>query len=328
MKINQRKAGVILSYAGQLTKILISIIYTPIMLRLLGQSEYGLYQLVYSVVSYLSLLSLGFSSSYMRFYSRNKAQRDEDGVARLNGMFLLIFTSLSIVCVLCGCVMLGNIKGIFGSGLTDSEYSTARILMALLVVNLALTFPNSVFSCAITAHEKFLFQKFLILLQNVCKKRGNPSGRYCKGCVRAGITASTSRTEERSCISMSELERIIHDDSNDLDYILVGEIYLPLIAVPEEKRDIGFYGSLHRNYLKDYKSGLYSYLTLTGKLWTYLADLNEQCVERRDFLMNQIMKQEGISEELKTRDQMEWIRQANNVRSRVDEIILNELVYV
>ena len=127
---------------------------------------------------------------------------------------------------------------------------------------------------------------------------------------------------------MSKLERIVHDDSNGLDYILVGEIYLPLIAVPEEKRDIGFYGSLHRNYLKDYKSGLYSYLTLTGKLWTYLADLNEQCVERRDFLMNQIMEQEGITEELKSRDQMEWVRQANNVRSRVDEIILSELVYV
>ena len=74
---------------------------------------------------------------------------------------------------------------------------------------------------------------------------------------------------------MSELERIIHDNSNGLDYILVGEIYLPLIAVPEEKRDIGFYGSLHRNYLKDYKSGLYSYLTLTGNcisypVWDYL----------------------------------------------------------
>ena len=91
---------------------------------------------------------------------------------------------------------------------------------------------------------------------------------------------------------MSELERIIHDNSNGLDYILVGEIYLPLIAVSEEKRDIGFYGSLHRNYLKDYKGGLYSYLTLTS------------------------------------RDQMEWVRRANNVRSRVDEIILNELVYV
>ena len=127
---------------------------------------------------------------------------------------------------------------------------------------------------------------------------------------------------------MSKLERIVHDDSNGLDYILVGEIYLPLIAVPEEKREIGFYGSLHRNYLKDYKSGLYSYLTLSGKLWTYLADLNEQCLERRDFLMVQIMEQEGITEELKSRDQMEWVRRANNARSRVDEIILNELVYV
>ena len=138
---------------------------------------------------------------------------------------------------------------------------------------------------------------------------------------------------------MSKLERIVHDDSNGLDYILVGEIYLPLIAVPEEKREIGFYGSLHRNYLKDYKgglysylkdykSGLYSYLTLSGKLWTYLADLNEQCLERRDFLMEQIMEQEGITEELKSRDQMEWVRRANNARSRVDEIILNELVYV
>ena len=94
---------------------------------------------------------------------------------------------------------------------------------------------------------------------------------------------------------MSKLERIVHDDSNGLDYILVGEIYLPLIVVPEEKRDIGFYGSIHRNYLKDYKSGLYSYLTLTGKLWTYLADLNEQCIEYRDFLMNQMMEQEDNS---------------------------------
>ena len=168
MRMNQRKVGVILSYAGQFTKIFISIIYTPIMLRLLGQSEYGLYQLVYSVVSYLSLLSLGFSSSYIRFYSRYKAQKDEDGVARLNGMFMLIFVSLSIVCILCGCAMLGNIRTIFGGGLTDSEYATAKILMMLLIVNLALTFPNSVFTCAITAHERFVFQKFLILLQNIC----------------------------------------------------------------------------------------------------------------------------------------------------------------
>lgn len=167
MKINQRKAGVILSYAGEIVKILVNLIYTPIMLRLLGQSEYGLYQLVYSVVSYLSLLSLGFGSSYLRFYSRYKAQKDENGVAKLNGMFMIIFCSISVICVLCGSVMIGNIRGIFGTGLTNAEYETARILMGMLIINLAMTFPNSVFNCSITANEKFLFQKFLILLQNI-----------------------------------------------------------------------------------------------------------------------------------------------------------------
>lgn len=167
MQINQRKAGVILSYTGEIVKILVNLVYTPIMLRLLGQSEYGLYQLVYSVVSYLSLLSLGFGSSYLRFYSRYKVQKDEDGVAKLNGMFMIIFCSISVICVLCGCVMIGNIRGIFGTGLTNAEYETARILMGMLIINLAMTFPNSVFNCCITAHEKFLFQKVLILLQNI-----------------------------------------------------------------------------------------------------------------------------------------------------------------
>ncbi|MBT9776249.1 oligosaccharide flippase family protein [Clostridium sp. MCC353] len=167
MQISQRKAGVILSYAGEVVKILVSIIYTPIMLRLLGQSEYGLYQLVYSVISYLSLLSLGFGSSYLRFYSRYKAQNDEEKIAKLNGMFMLIFCSISVICILCGIVMIGNIQSIFGTGLTNREYNTAKILMRLLVVNLAMTFPNSVFNCSITAHEKFLFQKLLILLQNI-----------------------------------------------------------------------------------------------------------------------------------------------------------------
>ncbi len=168
MKINQREIGVILSYGGQFVKILVGLIYTPIMLRLLGQSEYGLYQLVFSVVSYLSLFSLGFGSSYMRFYSRFQVQKDDIGIARLNGMFLIIFSFLSIVCIFCGSVMVNNIEVIFGTGLTVEEYNTARILMILLIINLALTFPNSVFNCSITANEKFLFQKLLILLQNLC----------------------------------------------------------------------------------------------------------------------------------------------------------------
>lgn len=167
MKINQRKAGVILSCAGEIVKILINLIYTPIMLRLLGQSEYGLYQLVYSIVSYLNLLSLGFGSSYLRFYSRYKAKRDEAGVAKLNGMFMIIFCSISMVCILCGIVMTRNIRSILGAGLTDGEYETAKVLVGLLIINLAITFLNSIFNCSITAHEKFLFQKLLILFQSL-----------------------------------------------------------------------------------------------------------------------------------------------------------------
>ncbi len=123
MKVNQRKAGVIISYVGQFIHILTGFIYTPVMLRLLGQSEYGLYQLVYSVVSYLSLLSLGFSASYMRFYAREKAEDNNDGVARLNGMFLLIFGAIAIICLLCGYVMLNNIIAYFSSDCAiDSKF--------------------------------------------------------------------------------------------------------------------------------------------------------------------------------------------------------------
>lgn len=167
MNINQRKSGVILSYAAQVIHILSGILYTPIMLRLLGQSEYGLYQLVYSVVAYLSLLSFGFSSSYMRFYSRYKAKNDYQEIARLNGMFMTIFLCISGICVLCGCVMIGNIEHIFADGLTAVEYPKARVLMSLMIINLALAFPNSVFDSFTSAHEQFFFQKMLMVLQNL-----------------------------------------------------------------------------------------------------------------------------------------------------------------
>lgn len=167
MHISQRKAGVILSYLSQIIQILSGLIYTPIMLRLLGQSEYGLYQLVYSVVSYLGLLSFGFSSSYIRFYSRIKAKNDKKEISKLNGMFLSIFIFLSIICVICGIIMLSQLKTILGNGLTDAEFSTTRILFAIMVINLALTFPNSVFDSIISAHEQFIFQRTILILQNL-----------------------------------------------------------------------------------------------------------------------------------------------------------------
>ena len=164
---NQRKIGVILSYLSQGVHILTGLIYTPVMLRLLGQSEYGLYQLVASVVSYLSLLSFGFSASYVRFYSRYNEKGESEKIEQLNGMFLSIFLLIALLCIVCGVVMVLNITRIFGSGLTEAEYVKARILMFILVINLSLTFPISVFDCITSAHERFFFQKLVTFLQNL-----------------------------------------------------------------------------------------------------------------------------------------------------------------
>ena len=165
--MNQKKAGVLLSYGQTILSTLISLTYTPVMLRLLGQSEYGLYTLVNGFVSNLSLLSFGMGSAYMRYYSRAEAQDGEDGVARINGMFMTIFFAISLLCLLTGGVLVANVKNIFAAKLTAKELDTAKILMALLVVNIAASFPASVFFSYITAKERFLFQRLVGMLRTV-----------------------------------------------------------------------------------------------------------------------------------------------------------------
>ncbi len=114
---------------------------------------------------------------------------------------------------------------------------------------------------------------------------------------------------------------------NGIDYILVGDYYIPDLKLPEENRPIGRYGRLHREYLKQEHPARYSSLILTGKLWTYLADLNEQAEERLDLIMEQMKAAEGVTEELKARNQLEWVGRMNNIRNRAEEIINSELIY-
>ena len=115
---------------------------------------------------------------------------------------------------------------------------------------------------------------------------------------------------------------------NGIDYILVGDYYIPDLKLPEESRPIGRYGRLHREYLKQEHPARYSSLILTGKLWTYLADLNEQAEERMDLIIEQMKAAEGVTEELKARNQLEWVGRMNNIRNRAEEIIKSELIYI
>ena len=127
---------------------------------------------------------------------------------------------------------------------------------------------------------------------------------------------------------MDKLKEHIYDESNGLHYTLVGDYYIPDLKLPEENRPIGYYGRLHRDYLKQEHPARYSYLILTGELWTYLANLNEQAEERLDLIIEQMKVAEGVTEELKAQNQLEWLGRMNSIRNRAEEIIRSELIYI
>ena len=109
-------------------------------------------------------------------------------------------------------------------------------------------------------------------------------------------------------------------------YILKGDVYLPELELPEESRLIGRWGRLHKEYLKSNRPVLYNALLLSGKLYTLLADLNEQASERCSLIIRQMAQAEGITEELKVNDPMRWVQAMNSIRSRAEEIIQAEMI--
>ena len=134
-----------------------------------------------------------------------------------------------------------------------------------------------------------------------------------------------NNANEREDKKMQKLKKRIHE--NGIDYVLVEDYYIPDLKLPEETRSIGHYGRLYREYLRQTKPMVCDELVLTGQLWTYLADLNEQATERRNVMMEQFMQKENVTEELKMQNRFEWVRRMNGIRNRVDEIIMKEMIY-
>jgi hypothetical protein len=127
---------------------------------------------------------------------------------------------------------------------------------------------------------------------------------------------------------MDKLKKHIYDENNGLHYTLVGDYNIPDLELPKENRPIGHYGQLHREYLKQKHPARYSSLILIGKLWTYLADLNEQTEEPLDLIIEQMKAAEGVTEELKAQNQLEWVGRMNNIRNRAEEIVKSEMIYL
>ena len=114
---------------------------------------------------------------------------------------------------------------------------------------------------------------------------------------------------------------------NGLEYTLVGDYFLPNLTLTEEHRPIGKWGRLHREFLKTEHTILFESLILSGRLWTYLADLNEQAQERILLITEQMKASEGVTEDLKASDPMAWVGAMNSIRNRAEEIVLHELIY-
>ena len=112
----------------------------------------------------------------------------------------------------------------------------------------------------------------------------------------------------------------------NMQYIRVGDYYIPDLELPQETRPIGKWGRMHREYLREYKPIQYNCLLLSGKLWTYLADLNEQAQDRLERVIDQMKMAEGVTEGLKAANPMAWVGAMNNIRNRAEEIILQELI--
>lgn len=165
--MNDLKAGAILSYVSILFSIFVAFAFTPIMIRLLGQSEYGLYAMIGSVSAYLSIMDLGLGNAIVRYVARNRALGNQEAEARLNAMFLLLYSIIGIFTAVIGVVLYNTVENVFGNSLTQLELEKAKIMIIILIFSFALSFPLSIFGSVMQAYEKFIAVKVMTIIRTL-----------------------------------------------------------------------------------------------------------------------------------------------------------------
>lgn len=166
-KTNQLKAGAILNYVVIVLNIMVGLLYTPYMLRMMGQSEYGLYSMVASVIAYLTILDLGIGNAIVRYTAKFRAEGKQKEQYEMFGMFLLLYLVIGVVALLGGLGLYFNVDRFFGETMTSEEISRAQTMLLILVFNLAFTFPMSIFGSILTAYEQFVFPKIIAIVRIV-----------------------------------------------------------------------------------------------------------------------------------------------------------------
>ena len=165
----QRKLGAILSYVSIIASTLVQLIYTPFLISRLGQSEYGLYSLMNSIIGYLTVLDLGFGNAIIVYTAKYRAQGKAEEEKKLHGMFKVVFSIIGCIAVVIGIILFFNVNTMFGSTMTATELSEAKTMMLILAFNLFITFQFSIYSSIISAYEKFIFQKIMSIVNTLLK---------------------------------------------------------------------------------------------------------------------------------------------------------------
>lgn len=167
MPKSQLKIGALLSYVVLALQNLVGLVYTPFMLRMMGKSEYGLYSIAASIVAYLTILDLGFGNAIVRYTAKYRAEGKQEEQYRMFGMFFLLYCGIGVITLLAGGVLYLNAENIFDASMTALELQRTKWILVLMVVNLAVTFPFSLFGSIITAYEQFVFQKVVAIVRIV-----------------------------------------------------------------------------------------------------------------------------------------------------------------
>lgn len=165
----QRKLGAILTYVSIIVSTLIGLLYTPFLISKLGQSEYGLYSLVASVIGYLTILDFGFGNAIVVYTAKYREKKEFENEKKLHGMFRIVYFIIGIVAGLIGIVLFLNVNNMFGNTMNSIEISKMRIMMLILTFNLAISFIFNIYSSIINAYEKFVFQKLVSIVNSLIK---------------------------------------------------------------------------------------------------------------------------------------------------------------
>ena len=161
----QKLGGSLLTYAYIGIGVVISLVYTPVMLNLMGQSEFGIYTIAFSVLCYLALLDFGLNSAYMRFYSGYAHRKDDQGLAGLNSMYLVVLSAIGIVALTAGIILAMNVGGVFANKLTSGELERLKGALIVAAATAAVFLPFGVFNSHIVANEKFIVSRLILILK-------------------------------------------------------------------------------------------------------------------------------------------------------------------